>query len=126
MRPLTTGELGRMVGVATGQMLDACRILAHVEGSKDSYNRPTESYGSPGAEIVCTLLTQTPNEYQPTGQQTPQAAVRLRVPLGTVIESRDRVQVTKRFGRSVTPITYRVTGQPIPMVDALEAELEAV
>lgn len=126
MRPLGTGELARMERISSSQMMDRCKVMTRAAGAKDAYNRPVETF-TIGTEIACTLLTQQPDEFQGTGQQTPKADVRLRVPLGTAISHLDQVQVTKRFGRVLSaPLTYRISGEPIPMVDALEMEVELV
>lgn len=127
MRPLTPAELARMSVRANAAMLDTCRIAPYLAGAKDGYNRPASGYGAPGPAVACTVLEEANKEFQPTGQQTPRSALRIRLPLGTAVGFQDRIQVTHRFGRPVTPpAVYRAIGQPETMMDAVEVPVEAV
>lgn len=127
MRPLSPIELDRMQVTANAAMLDTCRILPYVAGTKDGYNRPGISYGTPGPVTPCTVLAEAPSEYQTYGQQTPRATLRIRLPLGTAVSNQDRIHLMMRFGHYSEPLAvYQVIGQPEQMIDAVEVPVEMV
>lgn len=107
MRAFTTGELSQMQGTQEGAMQDRCKILSY-SSSADSYGNPSASYTA-GSEITCGLELVNPDEVQESGEVPVIDAV-LRVALGTTIDERDRVQVTQRYGSTITAQTYEVVG----------------
>lgn len=109
MRHFTPTELARMQGTQVSAMQDACIVLAY-SATPDRYGNPQPTYTA-GSEIVCGFDPTTDDEVQDSGQVVI-ADASIRLPLGTAIDSRDRIRVTKRFGVAVTPLDFEVIGMP--------------
>lgn len=91
-------------------MMDTCVIYTHSDGATDAYGSPSVTY-SAGSAVACGYKPSSTREVQ-QGNETVIIDAQLRLAIGTAIGSRDRVQLTKRYGDSITPILFDVTGQP--------------
>lgn len=80
-------------------MQDTCRILAY-SASSDGYGNPDPSY-TPGAATPCGVEHVDPREVAGTGE-VPLIDARIRLPLETALDERDRIQVTHRYGEELT------------------------
>lgn len=112
MRPFSLGELGRMQGTQQGAMQDVCVLEQWTAGVQDDYGVKASSYVD-GAELVCGLdLTQNDLD-EANSAETSLAEGRLRLPIDTQLDRRDRVRITRRFGVLLeTPVRYELVGDP--------------
>ena len=94
MRPFQTAELTRMQDTQESAMQDKCQILRYAS-LDDSYGNPEASYTA-WPEIVCGVKQLLPREIQQSGEVPVIDAV-IRFPLGTKIDSRDRIRVSWRY-----------------------------
>ena len=108
MRTFTAGELVRMRAVQDGAMQDTCRVLAY-SSTPDAYNNPEATY-TPGPEISCGLEMVSPDEVQASGH-VPLIDALIRLPIDTILDERDRIQVTKQYGETLdTALTFEIVG----------------
>lgn len=91
-------------------MMDSCLIFAHSSGTTNVYGKKVDTYAA-GVPSICGYNATASGEVlQGTEVLTIDAEIRL--PVDTVIDDRDRIQLTKRFGRTITPILFDVVGLP--------------
>lgn len=110
MRNFSNSELSGMARTQEGAMMDSCLIFAHSSGALNAYGKKADVYAAGVASICGFDATGSGEVLQGTEVLTIDAAIRL--PVDTVIDDRDRIQVTKRFGKPVTPIMFDVVGLP--------------
>lgn len=108
MRHFTETELERMQSTQDSAMQDICVVLAYSE-ERDGYNNPSPDYVARPSSTVCGLEYRRPREVQDSGR-VPVIEIWLRMPLETVLDSRDRIRVTHRYGVELAP-------QPVFSVD---------
>jgi hypothetical protein len=99
MRAFTSEELTRMRATQDGAMQDVCRVGGYVADSDDAYGLPSSEYVY-GDEVVCGLELVSPDEAQDAGE-VPMIDARLRLPIGTEIDERDRIRVEQRYGEAL-------------------------
>ena len=106
----TTGELAALETDQEAHMMDTCTIGAY-RAVPDGYGIPTPTYTA-GSAIICGLNENVRQEVQSRGEVVMVDAV-LRLPVGTVVDSRDRITITHRFGGELTvkPV-YNIIGNP--------------
>lgn len=89
-------------------MQDRCRIGAY-RSTLDGYNNPVAEYVY-GELTACGLQLVRPDEVQGSGE-VPEIGVELRLPLGTTLDTKDRIMVTHRYGEALeTSQIYEVVG----------------
>lgn len=110
MVPFTTAELAGMQATQQSAMMDTCVIEAFSFGLTDEYGKQQPVYTA-GVATACGF---DPNRHSEVmeGAQVAIADAQLRLPLATVIDQRDRVKVTHRFGVALSnPDVYEVIGE---------------
>lgn len=108
MRAFTPTELTRMQTTQDSAMQDTCRIGVY-RSVEDGYNNPTPEYVYSEA-LACGVEHVRVDEVQGTGA-VPELDARIRLPIETVIDERDRVMVTKRYGVAIAnPAIYEIEG----------------
>jgi hypothetical protein len=108
MRAFTTTELTRLQDTQESAMQDTCVIQA--------YSSMTDDYGNPKPvyqdiyESECGLEHLDPAEVQATGE-VPIIDAKLRLPLDTELDERDRIKITHRFrAELVIPRVFEIIG----------------
>ena len=113
MRSFDSAELRRLQSTQERAMQDQAVRLMYQE-TADSYGNPAPHYQTMGgetfpldfptefADLACGLEHLNPEEVQDTGE-VPRIIARLRLPIDTVIDERDRIQVTHRYGVPLDP-----------------------
>jgi len=96
MRDFTETELERMQSTQESAMQDTCVVMAYEE-TRDTYNNPSPDYVDRAESTACGLEYRTPNEVQDSGR-VPVIEPWLRLPIDTVLDPRDRIRVTDRYG----------------------------
>ena len=108
MRHFTATELTRMRSTQDGAMQDTCRIGAYTSVD-DAYNLPSVIYVY-GDEVVCGLDLISPTEQQASGE-VPIIDAKLRLPIGTTIDERDRIRIEQRYNEALTtPQVFEIEG----------------
>ena len=97
MRPLTAIELSRMQGAQVDAMMDACVLMTYSE-SLNSINHPVPAW-TDGPILVCGLDMTGGQEMRSGGKVVVTWEARIRLPLGTRFDLRDRIRVALRFGQ---------------------------
>lgn len=92
-------ELARMKTAQEAHMMDAVTRLAWA-ATKDDFNADAHTWTA-GAVLACGLDMTGGREERDGGRVVVYYDARLRLPLGTVLDLRDRLQVTQRFGAPV-------------------------
>jgi hypothetical protein len=106
----TLGELGAL---NSASMQDRCVVLAYDSTARDGHNKPVPTWVDAEEDTACRFKPDPGREVS-NGSETVLADAIVRLPLGTSIGSQDRVRITKRFRRSITPLLYEVIGIPAP------------
>lgn len=119
MRPFSGYEVERLQDAYEGGMQDACIVLR--------YQPLTKTYLADEDETPCRFRDATaspPGSVFLASATTPGARVVL--PQSAALGKNDRVRLTKRLQRAVTPIDYQQAGAPEPTALGLIVELRKV
>lgn len=110
MMALSADELAAMQETQEAHMMDACYLLRYVAGALDDYGKPTVVPGNDLVEIPCGYSSKS-REVMDDAQVVLTDAV-VRLPIDTVIDARDRIQVIRRHGEAIAPQTFEIIGEP--------------
>ena len=92
-------------------MMDTAVRLVYRETGKDEYGMSIHEWAE-DAELACGYDAKAIKEVM-VGTQVVLTDARLRLPIGTVVDNRDRFRVTRRFGEILAnPPTYEILGEP--------------
>lgn len=110
MRDFTTAELGRMEGAQEAAMMDVAVRWMYSKGEVDEYGKPAVVFIE-GVELVCGFDPSARPEAM-DGAEVVMADAVMRLPQGTELDARDRLEVTERFGVLVEePEVFEVIGE---------------
>jgi len=99
MQAFTTTELTRMRSAQEASMMDTCVVLTYTVGAADDYGMPTQPWPE-GDTLSCGFDPGGAREVM-GGTQVVERPATLRLPVGTDIDTRDRVQITHRHGEEL-------------------------
>lgn len=108
MQPFSIAELAAMQAAQQAAMQDTCVL--------QTYSETINAYGSPvgawtdGAPQACGFDPKGGREMAAANNTTVITDATLRLPVGTVVDMRDRIKITHRFGVSVTATVYGIIG----------------
>jgi len=103
----STIELNGMRDVQEAHMMDTCVIYRVTARTKNTRGETIKTFDK-GTESICGLqMEPTAKEYGGSFIEANIDAI-LRLPLGTVVTPDDEIEITKRFGETVTPWRYEV------------------
>lgn len=92
-------------------MMDTAVRLVYRETGKDEYGMAVFEWAD-DAELSCGYDAKAIKEVM-VGTQVVLTDARLRLPIGTTLDNRDRFRVSKRFGEILAdPPTYEILGEP--------------
>ncbi len=120
----SAAELAGLQAAQQAHMMDTCTVDVYTDAGADAYNNPNPSWVS-GSALACGFMATKDDEGNAAGD-VPVRDARLRLPIATVITSKDRITITKRHGVSITPVTYGVVGTPQRGPSGLVVALELV
>lgn len=110
MRVFTPTELSRLQAAQESAMQDTCTIQVY-SSMLDAYGNPKPVHRD-AYESECGLEHLDPVEVQATGA-VPIIDAKLRLPLDTELDVRDRIKITHRFGvELLTPQIFEIAGPP--------------
>jgi hypothetical protein len=125
MRDLQSSERAALRVYQVETLQDTCIVQTRSEAATDPYGEGGATY-TPGSPIRCGYKARSSREVQ-QGNETVLIDGELRLPHGTAIVSLDRVQVTKRYGETLTPpLLFYVVGQPAIGVSGVVVSLKRV
>ncbi len=105
------GELDDMANAQEGHMMDSC-LIAEPSSTENIYNLPSETYAwNSATQSYCGFNANPGKEVL---NQVPDSQAVVRLPIETTVTYRAMIRITKLFGRTIAPITFRVIGQPRP------------
>ena len=111
MRVFQTGELTRLRSAQQAAMMDTTVRLVYRGNTLDAYGMPIKGWAE-DEEIACGYDAKAIKEVM-NGTEVTLTDARLRLPIGTTLDRRDRFKITKRFGEILaSPPTYEILGEP--------------
>ena len=103
----STIELNGMRETQEAHMMDTCVIYRVEKREKNARGEAIKTL-SKGTESICGLqMEPLAKEYSDSFIEANIDAI-LRLPLGTEVTPGDEIEITKRFGQSITPRRYEV------------------
>lgn len=100
-------ELNGMRDTQEAHMMDTCVIYRVEKREKNARGEAIKTL-SKGTESICGLqMEPLAKEYSDSFIEANIDAI-LRLPLGTEVTPGDEIEITKRFGQSITPRRYEV------------------
>lgn len=106
----TQTELTALQAAQDVHMMDTCTI-DRWSASDNAYNLPSPTWTS-SAALACGYEVIEPQELMRSTTDAPAFDARLRLPISTTIDPKDRITITKRHGVAITPIVHEVVGDP--------------
>jgi hypothetical protein len=94
---------------------DTCRRLVYTAGAVNAYGMPEPPTYVRGDAIACGLDMKSRRiEVEAMGStQVIVSDARLRLPVSTTVDNRDRIEITYRFAEALgTPLVYELIGEP--------------
>lgn len=102
-------DLANMQAAQNGHMQDTCVIQTYSR-TLDSYGSPVETY-TDGPAIACGLEMTTGRENHRADMTVERIDATVRLPIGTSLQSTDRIKATRRFGTAITAIEFEIVGE---------------
>ena len=103
----STIELNGMRSVQEAHMMDTCVIYRVESRTKNTRGETVKTFAE-GVESICGLqMEPLAREYGDGIVESSIDAI-LRLPLGTVVEPGDEIEIVKRFGEDAGPRRYEV------------------
>jgi len=126
MRVFTATELSRMRTTQNGAMQDECILQRYAEGAGDDYGPGGPPTYPEDTAIACGFKPASVREIM-DGAQVAMTAAQIRLPIATVLDNRDHIKLTKRFGETLlTAEAYRIIGHPKRGPSGLVVQVETV
>jgi len=124
MNPISRDELDRMQTTQEAAMLDTCILMRYSE-TMDSMNHPVPTW-TDGPVLPCGLDMTGGREQRGSQRNLVTWDARLRLPINTDLNLKDRVRIILRFGQPCVPIVYELDGPPEQGPSGLVAPLKKV
>lgn len=103
-------ELTGMRAAQTGHMMDTCVIQAYSRTFSDM-KAPVETWTDSTSTTACGLDMRPGDERHGVQNSIVEYDATIRLPIATVIDAKDRIKVTKRFGETLgTALVFQVAG----------------
>ncbi len=103
----SAAELSYMRNTQESHMMDTCVIYHVTSKTKDRRGQYVKTFGDP-VTTICGVQMDVMDMGGSDNVRTADVDIVLRLPLGTVVEPQDEIEITKRFGESVTVRRYEV------------------
>jgi hypothetical protein len=100
-------DLTKTRSTQDAHMMDTCKRLVYGR-TFNSFNEPIEAWTAATTAIICGLDMKAGNEIDKTTMTIVEYDAILRLPIATIVDPKDRIQITKRFGESITAIDYEI------------------
>lgn len=103
----TADDLADMRAAQEAVMMDTA-IRQVYSRTYDSYGAPVETWTDATTSLICGLDMRPGSERHGSEMSTVEYEVTMRLPITTVIDPKDRLKVTHRFGEAITNIVYKI------------------
>lgn len=112
MNAITATEVSRLRAAIESVMFDICLLGTTTEDTTGTYVTETVTWGT--TDIPCGFTPATQSQTYESGEaQANFSEATLRLPLSVSITGFDRVRLTSRFGRPLSPAQeFRIEGAP--------------
>lgn len=110
-----------MRSVQAESLHDTCTLRRHISNATDDYGLPVADHLET-VNVPCGFKTKKVTEAMANAQVTDIVA-ELRLAIGTEINGLDQVTITKRYGATIDPVTFKVDGTPIQGVSGIVVQL---
>jgi len=120
----TAGELQGFSRTQSESLQDTCTIDRY-SASYNSYGEPVISYVTSSGILCGVNMTGGRESYKDQMIVTNSDLV-LRLPMDTLIDKKDRVTITKRYGVAVSGIQYQVISDPRKGVSGIQVDLSRI
>lgn len=101
-------ELDGMREAQENHMMDTCVVLSYAAETLNEFNEADAPTYTSSSAISCGLNMYAGQERRGGDMTVVQYDGVLRLPIGTTVKETDRIQITKRFGESITALTYEI------------------
>ena len=105
----TTDELAAMREAQNTYMMDTC-VRQVYSRTYNSFGESVEGWTDQSGDIACGLDMRPGSEQHRPTMTTLEYDATLRLPIGTVLDAKDRIKISKRYGESITAQIYRIEG----------------
>ena len=106
---LDTGQLEHFLERQAESLMDVCRRLVYTPSIND-YNEEMPDWVEDTTDIVCGLDQRPGSERGRASDTLIQYDATIRLQLSEIWDVRDQIKITERFGETITPIIYNITG----------------
>lgn len=121
----STAELASMQAAQAAHMMDTGTLDRYTDGGATAYGAPNPTWPT-GSAVACGYQQARPDEVQ-DASHVPVFDATLRLPIGTVVDPRDRFTLTHRHGVALaTAITHEFVGDVQRGPSGLVARLKVV
>lgn len=110
MTTFSASELANMRTAQDGHMMDTAFIQDETE-TTNSYREVVFTYADRGTSTVCGLDMRPGSENVREDKTVLIYDATVRLPIGTLVDEKNRIKVTKRFGETLTTVlVYDIVG----------------
>lgn len=103
-------ELANFRTAQSGHMMDTAVRQVYAR-TYNTFNEPIEAWTDQSGTIDCGLDTRPGTERHTQNMTTLEYDATLRLPIATVIDAKDRIKITHRFGEALsTALIFRIEG----------------
>ncbi len=110
MQAFTDTELDGMKATQESAMMDECFIKPYSR-TMDA-GEPVETWTANPSSTKCGVDTRKSIERRGGDMTVLKSDARIRLPLGTAIGAKDKIDVITRFGQSIDTVEYALAGDP--------------
>lgn len=107
MSHFSQAELEAMRDTQDGAMQDVCRLMTYSR-TFNSYGEPVEVWADGTTDIICGLEMKPGTERSRDTMTVIEYDAILRLPIGTTLDEKDRIEVVSRYGEDITAQVYRI------------------
>lgn len=102
----SAGELTDMRTTQDAHMLDTCTLQTH-STTRDAYGQDVDAW-TDGSSVACGLDMRPGSERRGAKMTVVEYDATVRLPIGTTVDEKMRIKVTKRFGESITALVFDI------------------
>jgi hypothetical protein len=126
MTIFSEADLARMRATQVAHMQDEC-VIRRCTTTPNSINEAVKTFTEDVTATICGLDMRSGDERHTVQFNTLIYDATIRIPIATVIDSKDQVKVTKRFGETLAaPLTFEIVGPVQPGPSGIRLKLKKV
>jgi len=102
----SAGDLADMRTTQDAHMLDTCTLQTH-STTRDALGQDVDAW-TDGSSVACGLDMRPGSERRGAKMTVVEYDATLRLPIGTTVNEKMRIKVTKRFGENITTQVFDI------------------